>query len=153
LESKTDWREFEVFCYLLLRLLGIHRAYQFPSEKQAGKPDGFFMVNNLAVIYDASLMKEFEDQKQQQIENYCAQLRQGSVSITPDISELVEKHHQKQVWVITRGKTRRLKKIGDVEVKEVAIADLQRIYFDRLRVSNDPMTEERLQTRLQELGE
>lgn len=72
--EKRDFGEFEDSTYMALRLLGIHRAYKFPQDQQAGEADGFFKFLNLAVIYDCTLSNNFEDTKKQQIENYCNQL-------------------------------------------------------------------------------
>jgi len=44
--------------------------------KQKGRPDGFFVFGkHLAVIYDCTLEKDFEKEKNQQIDNYVNQLK------------------------------------------------------------------------------
>jgi acetoin utilization deacetylase AcuC-like enzyme len=62
--------EFEDAVFALLRLHGIHAVYQYPKEAQAGRADGFFILNNLAVMYDCTLRDSFEEYKKDQIENY-----------------------------------------------------------------------------------
>lgn len=148
----TDYGAFEDLAYLLLRLLGIHRAYQFSRRDQAGRPDGFFRFGNLAVIWDTTLQADFEESKRQQIQNYSNLLLQGTVEIGPAITEHVGTQ-QKQVWVITRRETRVLRTIGGVSsvvVKEVAVADLQRIYYRRLQA---PITEEDVEELLRNIGQ
>jgi hypothetical protein len=152
LEETQDYAEFEELVYVMLRLLGIHRAYRISQDEQAGKADGFFKVSNLAVIYDCTLRTEYEGHKKQQIENYCNQLLHGVVQIPPNISERVT-HHQKQVWIITRDKSRILQNVGDIGnviVKEIAISDIKKLYLDRLLIS---MTEDELENRLRSLGQ
>lgn len=112
LETTPDHARFEILVYILLRLLGIHRVFKFPQAEQAGKGDGFFKFGNLAVIYDCTLRSNFETYKRQQIDNYCNQLHQGLVELRPDVQEWV-KVRDKQVWIITRGKSRIVKKVGD----------------------------------------
>lgn len=144
--------KFEYLCYYLLRLIGIHRTYRFSREEQAGKPDGFFKFQNLAVIYDTTLQPSFEERKKQQIENYCKMLHSGMIEPESSIKEEVGSH-QKQVWIITRGKSRRLSihAVRDaVMVKEISIDDLIRMYFDRLEYA---WSEEELVNRLVKLGE
>ncbi|MFN0150836.1 MAG: hypothetical protein ACKVU1_09050 [bacterium] len=151
--TTTDFREFEDLCWKLLRVIGIHCAYRFPPEDQAGRADGFFKFGNLAVIYDATLSSNFEEGKRQQIQNYCNSLLTGTLEIAPMITENVASH-QKQVWVITRGRTRNLWTlggVGSVAVKEVAVGDLERIYVKRL--VSPLLTEEALQNLLRNLGQ
>lgn len=152
LEATTDPRSFEDLVHKLLRLLGIHRAYQLPPDDQAGKPDGFFRFMNLAVIYDSTLATDFEDRKKQQVANYADQLLHGHVDIPPNIIERVG-DYQKQVWIITRGRSHVLRNIGgagNVTVKEVGIADLKQLYLDRLLVA---LTEDELENRLRNMGQ
>lgn len=126
-----DWKNFEILTFYLVRLLGIHAAYNFEIKNQAGKADGFFKFQNLAIIYDCTLENDFDEKKKDQITNYCSQLQRGIIEICDTIEEF--HNHQKQVWIITRGKPRLIKKINDVVVKEILIDDLIGIYEYRLQ--------------------
>lgn len=129
LESPSSGREFEEYTYYLLRLLGVHELFRF--KKQAGEPDGFFEIGNLAVIYDTTLQEDFEVWKRTQIENYCAMLSKGRLELGGVKKDV---HlHTKQVWIITRGAaSRKLDKINQVVVKEVPVSRLIQVYLDRL---------------------
>ena len=133
LRSTRVWSEFEKYVFWLLKLLGIHDVHRF--EKQRGKPDGFFVFESLAVIYDCTLEKEFIKSKKQQILNYATQLKSGEIEIETlrrklrfDVSS-----RQKQVWIITRGNTRELERIDNVIVKEVSIDKLIELYVKRIK--------------------
>lgn len=120
--------EFENLTFWLLKLIGIHRLYRF--EKQAGRADGFFIFRNLVVIYDCTLNPRFEEEKRQQIENYCAQLRSGKLEYERDAFDI--SNFKKQVWLITRWRSRIIKRIDDITVKEVPVQKLIEIYKNRI---------------------
>lgn len=132
LRSTQDWEEFENYTFYLIRLLGIHTAYKFAKNRQAGKADGFFKFQNLAVIYDCTLDEKFEQKKKDQITNYCNQLKMGSLEIPEGIFEEFH-NYQKQVWIITRGKSRVIKKVDSIAVKEVSIDKIINLYENRLQ--------------------
>jgi hypothetical protein len=136
--TTEDWREFEDHAFWLLKLIGIHRLHRF--EKQRGKADGFFIFGNLAVIYDCTLEGGFEEAKAQQIENYCAQLKGGRLERGESVYEVGR--HQKQVWIITRGTPRIIKRIDDITVKEVPVQELIKIYKKRME---EDVSEEELE--------
>lgn len=125
----NDWNKFEEYVYYLLKLIGIHNLYLY--RKQRGTPDGFFKLGNLAVIYDATLEKNFEEVKKNQIKNYCSLLKSGKIefgSTTVDVSSC-----KKQVWIITRGLSPRvIKEEDEVVVKEIPIDSLIEIYKKRI---------------------
>ena len=123
-----DSKEFEDLTFWLLKLIGVHRLYKF--EKQAGRPDGFFIFRNLAVIYDCTLNPRFEEEKEQQIMNYCAQLRSGKLEYERDIFDIGD--FRKQVWIITRGNSRIIKRVDDIIIREVCVQNLIEIYKDRI---------------------
>jgi hypothetical protein len=140
LNSITDSGLFEDTVFVLLRLLGIHTAYQYPRSTQAGEADGFFMIESFAVMYDCTLRTDFEERKQTQIRNYKNQLSQetqltfkfrkadGGIG-----KKTVPLPGKKQVWLITRGRTRELEDFGGIKIKEIAITDLCRILERRIR--------------------
>jgi hypothetical protein len=132
LNQTGDWKKFELYTYYLIKLLGIHNAYRFDPDQQSGKADGFFKFGNLAVLYDCTLRSEFEEIKRTQIENYCKQLEVGSIEAAPRIIEEFH-HHQKQVWIITRGRSRLIETRNDIAVKEVKVDRLIDLYEFRLR--------------------
>lgn len=142
--STHDNYEFEQYTSYLLKLLGVSAFYAFDPKKQAGRPDGFFKVGNLAVIYDCTLKTDF--QKDQQIKNYCNTLEAGNIQID---EETVEKFplHERQVWIITRGVSRTIKREGAIVVKEIAIQKLFEIYEARLlSISTEQEIASRLKT-------
>jgi cold shock CspA family protein len=140
LSSITDPYVFEDGVFLLLRLLGIHTAYQYPRSEQAGEADGFFMIESFAVMYDCTLRKNFESYKKTQIENFRNRLSQSN-QLTfefrkPDGkvgSKTVPLPAKKQVWIITNGETRELEDFGGIKVKEIAVSELCQILERRLR--------------------
>ncbi|MCO6545268.1 MAG: hypothetical protein J6583_07050 [Gilliamella sp.] len=65
---------FEDSVFNLLKVIGLNKIFQFDRDNQAGKADGFFIIENLAVMYDCTLQKNFESFKEEQIENYINKL-------------------------------------------------------------------------------
>ncbi len=144
-----DPEEYEEFVFLILRIIGVHSLYQYDRRAQAGRADGFFTIGNLAVMYDCTLSGNFEDHKKDQIENYVNKLKQSQITFdlrsydgsqrkkTLDISG-----KSKQVWIITRGKTREISDYGNIKVKEVSIWNLVSIL--RMRLYTDTLEEDEL---------
>lgn len=130
-----DWGKFELYTYYLLKLLGIHNAYYFNPQQQSGQADGFFKFGNLAVIYDCTLRQHFEEVKRIQIENYCKQLESGYIEVVSTPTRIVEEFqsYQRQVWIITRGRTRLLERRNEIAVKEIHVNELLNLYEYRLR--------------------
>jgi hypothetical protein len=139
--------DFELHCFRLLRLIGIHDIHKNPIHRSAGKADGFFKFGNLSVIYDATLENNFEEIKDQQIENYINQLKKEK--ITFDKISYTIKGSQCQVWIITRGpRVRTLREEDHILVKEIPFTELVRIYGDRL--TNEIIGEGKLGDRLRD---
>jgi len=146
LNTTNDYKEFEKYVYNLLKLLGIHQIFRY--EKQRGQPDGFFKFGNLAVIYDATLEGTFVRTKETQINNYCSQLKAGSLTYMNRVIDISRCIHQ--VWIITRGTPRILKRVDDITVKEVTVSELIKVYSDRLEKDID---EVELETALRNICE
>ena len=109
----------------------------------------FFKFGNLAVIYDCTLdARDFEEKKREQIINYCNRLKQGSIELSSEATEEFHTHH-KQVWIITRGKSRRIKVVNDIVVKEVAVQDIMNVYQERLK---NMLSDESLEIKLRNIG-
>lgn len=145
LSKSNNWKEFEDYTFYLLKLIGINQVQKY--EDQKGHPDGFFIIKNLAVVYDCTLEKAFETSKEQQIKNYASLLQGGKIefgSLVKDVS-----HCTKQVWIITRGSARTLKHIDEVHVKEVPISNLLELYSIRLLQN---LSEDELENRLRNIG-
>lgn len=131
---------FEDSVFVLLRCLGIHNLYQFDRKNQAGKADGFFSIGNLAVMYDCTLRENFEEHKKEQIENYVNKLNNKSqltIDIKRDDGGVANKVLQisgktKQVWIISKYKTRELNDYDGIKVKEVSVQDLIKLLKTRL---------------------
>lgn len=133
--STNDWREFERHTHNLLKLLGIHQIIEY--EKQRGQPDGFFKIGNLAVIYDATLMGDFEKSKETQIANYAGQLKASSLKYKNRTINIA--NCNKQVWIITRGSSRILEKVDNITIKEVPINKIIEVYSERIEKTIDEM--------------
>lgn len=122
---------FELHCFHLLRLLGIHDILKFPQDDNRGKADGFFRFHTLSVIYDATIETNFQKKKGTQIENYINQLKKEKVSLN-SLSYTI-KDTQRQVWVITRGNSVEIITTEDhIKVKEIPFAKLIEVYNKRL---------------------
>ncbi len=141
--------EFENSVFLLLRSLGIHSLYQYDSKNQAGRGDGFFIIGNLAVMYDCTLREQFEDFKKDQIENYVNKIDQSQISFElkkPNGSTYTKTvkiaGKNRQVWIITKGKSREISDYGNVKVKEIGINDL--IWLFNIRIRSSVIEEEDL---------
>lgn len=140
----NDPSDFEDAVHLILRLLGIHGAYQFDRKKQAGKADGIFTIENLIVMYDCTLNTNFVEFKKDQIENYINKLNQKEQltvdilkfdgSSTPKMFKIENK--KRQVWIITRGKTREINDYDNIKVKEVSVFDLIELLTTRIKDSS-----------------
>lgn len=135
--------EFEKFAFLVLRLLGIHTLYQYDPKQQAGRADGFFICDRLAVMYDCTLKQDFELVKQDQIENYVNKMRQSSITIdvkTGDKTSLKQTHDiqskTKQVWILTKSVTRDLHETEGVVVREISVDDLVGLLQIKLNANN-----------------
>lgn len=144
IDEVNDSEHFEDAVHLVLRLLGIHSAYQFDRKKQAGKADGIFMIENLIVMYDCTLNSNFVEFKKDQIENYINKLNQKE-QLTVDIlkvdgsskSKMFKLENTKrQVWIITRGKTREINDYDNIKVKEVSVFDLIELLATRIKDSS-----------------
>ena len=140
IDGITDASEFEDAILLLLKVLGVHKIYQYNRADAAGKPDGFFILGNLAVIYDCTLRSDYMGHKHEQIDNYVNKLSNksqlsietrridgGSGSKTVQISGKT-----KQVWIITKDTSREIQEFDDIKVKEVSLVDLLEILKKRL---------------------
>lgn len=135
--------EFEKLTFLVLRLLGVHSLYQYDSKQQAGRADGFFICDRLAVMYDCTLRGNFEEIKKDQIENYVNKMRQSSITIdvkTGEKTSLPQKHDIqskiRQVWIITKGISRDLYETEGLVVREIAIDDLSSLLEIKLNANN-----------------
>lgn len=118
----TDPYIFEDYTNIILKML-VTEIYPIPQQNQAGMFDGLFKIKNLEVIYDCTLSSNYEDYKREQIHNYAAKLEQTSLTVNgKEIS--LSKNSDKQIWIITKGSTKKIKEINDIRVKEVDIHSL-----------------------------
>lgn len=146
----TDKDEFEDLVFLLLRTLGIHSLYQYDKKNQAGRADGFFIISNLAVMYDCTLRQAFEGYKSDQIENYVNKLEQSQLTFDLRSSNGATKTKKtvningktKQVWIITKGKTREILDYSKIKVKEISVNDL--IWLLQMKLNKDVIEEDDL---------
>lgn len=146
--STCDPFTFELYCFHLLRLLGIHNIHKIPQDDNRGKADGFFNFHSLSIIYDATLETNYQKKKETQIENYINQLKKEELTFGA-ISYGI-KENQKQVWIITRGsKVDLLKTKDSIKVKEIPFSKLIEVYHKRL---NEEINEDELWNILKDLN-
>jgi cold shock CspA family protein len=147
--NTTNSSEFEDLVFLLLRTLGIHSLYQYDKRNQAGRADGFFIIGNLAVMYDCTLISAFEEYKKDQIENYINKLEQAHLTFDIRASEGAKRKKtlridgkSKQVWIITTDQTREISDYGNIKVKEVSVNHL--IWLLQYKLNRDVIEEDDL---------
>lgn len=136
----SDPNEFEDAVFMLLKMLGISNVFQYGRTNQAGKADGFFHFQNLAVLYDCTLREDFFGFKEEQIDNYVGQLSKSPLTMhvrSSDGGKLQKKFPLDQknchVWIITAGKkTREISDTESIRVKEVTVQDLIKLAKRRL---------------------
>lgn len=141
-ENCQNPNDFEDAVFILLRCLGIHNLYQYDRKNQSGQADGFFIIGNLAVMYDCSLRDNFEEHKDAQIRNYVNSLNNDSqLTITikrADGGTSKKTQHisgkMRQVWIITRRNTRELGDYSGIKVKEVSVQDIVKVIATRLNL-------------------
>ncbi|MEO0263495.1 MAG: hypothetical protein ABIM62_07235, partial [candidate division WOR-3 bacterium] len=135
LKETTSDEEFEDKVYLLLKLLGITIIHKYPRKRQAGLPDGIFKINNLAVIYDATLFSDIRSKKEQQIENYINMLKSDRINIFKEPKKTWNiRNFFKEVWIITKeGPSREEEDVSGIKVKIVSIDSLINLYIKRLQ--------------------
>jgi len=127
----VKWEEFENYTHLLLKLLGLHNLYMFRAYNQRGRADGFFIFNNLVVLFDMTLECDFESKKEEQIENFCSQLNRGKIEFNNRSFNILN-HLNSMDNNAGPNNSRILKNIDTIIVKEVPIAKLFEIYRKRL---------------------
>ena len=127
----TDGFIFEDYTNIVLKML-VTEIYPIPQQNQAGMFDGLFKIKNLEVIYDCTLSSNYEDYKKEQIHNYATKLDQTSLTVNgKEIS--LSKNSDKQIWIITKGSTKKIKEINDIRVKEVDIHSLINVIEKKFR--------------------
>ena len=129
-------------------MLGVHNHYKFLPSDQQGRADGLFKIGYLAVIYDATLDEKFIKKKDQQIDNYCNQLKKGSLDYRGDT--ITFRDCQKRVWIITRGETQHLWNDDEIAVKEINVQAI--LDINNKRISQN-LNEDQLARELSDLGE
>jgi len=143
IENIKNPAEFEDLVFLILRVLGIHKLYQYSRHNAAGRADGIFVSGNLVVIYDCTLMKDFDTPKGDQLNNYIDQISKDSFTInknnrnTGEIEHIIKMPQNRQVWVITNDlitqrQSRVLRKVDGIWIKEVSIQSLIKLFAKRL---------------------
>jgi hypothetical protein len=116
--------------------------------------DGFFVFENLAVIYDCTLKTDLKV-KEEQINNYCRRLdKENKLYCESKDKPFNIEYKKKQVWIITRNKTQKIKDYPrnngeSILVKEISINDLIEIYIKRIK---ENLFEDKLERILEDLG-
>lgn len=137
----NDYNDFEDATYLLIKLLGIHNIYQFERNNQAGKADGLFVLDNLVVMYDCTLQNNFQEFKKEQIGNYINRLKQTtqiSMDVVKPDGGIVQKtlnitNKTRQVWVITKRKSREIEDYDGIKIKEISVSDIVNILKNKIK--------------------
>lgn len=158
LEGITASTDFEDFTFFILKSLGISEVYAIPRDNAAGRCDGIFKISNISnntpkleVIYDCTLYPHWEHKKSEQINNYKVQICKNNISIDyifqdnhtskpVKTSILLNNNSEKQIWIITKNKTRIIEsKQAEVSgeetsilVKEINIVDLINVLESKL---------------------
>jgi len=154
IKTKND-SEFEDLVFQLLKLIGINNICKIDRKEQAGRGDGFFVFGDLAVIYDCTLLSDFMEKKKHQINNYCRQLENEQELLCESKGRPFNiKNKRKQVWIIARNKTQKIKDYPcqngkSILVKEISIYDLIEIYIKRIK---ENFFEDELEKILENLG-
>ena len=142
LKLTNDWFKFEEYTYYLIRCLGLHTTHRFGPQKQKGTADGFFKINNCAVLYECTLEPYFETSKETQIEDYCDQLKKGIIEYNN--KKIRIGHCNKSVWIITRDRMPRLiRQIDGINVREVPVEKIIELYRKRIAKNLDETSFER----------
>jgi hypothetical protein len=134
MEHTEEWIVFELYCHYLFKLIGINTMHPFPIIQNKGKADGEFILNDLYVLYDATLNAGFMESKEEQIEKYITKMRHKR-TVTIGKQQYPLQGIQKQIWIITRGnEVIHIKpRINtSIIVKEVPFHKLEAIYYKRL---------------------
>lgn len=149
----NNTNEFEDSVFLILRLIGINALYQYDKKNQAGKADGFFIIANLAVMYDCTLRSSFQEHKKDQIENYVNKMEGSQLSFDLRLSEGKSRQKNlkidgksKQVWIITKNSSREITDYGNIKVKEVSVHNL--VLLLKFKLGSDTIEEYDLANRL-----
>lgn len=134
--TTNDWRLFELYCHYLLKLLGINHLHSFVRGRNKGKGDGLFILQDLHVIYDATLRDDFMKTKEDQILNFAHKLK-NSRTVSIGDRQFPLKDIKKQIWIITRGDESReiptsSTNKSTIIVKEIPFKKLVMLYYTRL---------------------
>jgi len=126
---EADYDKFESYVYYLLKAIGINDIVRF-AKPQAGQADGLFEFGSLAVLYDATLSTNFVENKESQIDNYCAQL-EGPITYGNLTFNVHHKPHR-MVWVVTKNQgTLFSADRGAIAVREMPVRRLIEIFKRR----------------------
>ncbi len=118
IQKTNDWWLFEKYCHYLLKLIDVNNIEPVPLHKSnRGKPDGYFITNDLFVWYDATCQNEFMKVKKDQLADYIAKVEElltFTIAGKPfDLTGM-----KKQIWIITQ----RNQKYGTLYTSDLLIA-------------------------------
>jgi len=134
MEKTTSAKEFEEYCFYLLKLIGIHNIHKIID--QAGRSDGFIVHGQLFAFYDATLNSDFVTYKEDQLDNFAGQLTKESIQFDGDRYTI--RGNNRQVWVITRGaRVREIRRVDGIKILEIPFYYFVRLYNQRLLLNLD----------------
>ncbi len=110
-----------------------------PRKEQAGKSDGFFKINRLNVLYDATLQGNFETFKATQIDNFVSQMKKRYIDFGKERFSL-DVESEKQVWIVTKNHDQHIRTEDGIKIRAVSVSYLYNL-LERFN-SNFPSNEE-----------
>jgi hypothetical protein len=126
----NDPAEFERYCFLLLRLLGVHDIHR-PSNHAGTDAHGFFKFSTLSVVYTSTLVPAVLQENKMITDHYLNLLKKERIQFETTAYTL--KDSQKQVWIVCRSASERLLRTEDgIKLKIVSVEHLMSLYQQRL---------------------
>ena len=138
----NDPAEFERYCFLLFRVLGVHDIHR-PANHAGADAHGFFKFSTLSVIYTTTLVPAVVQENRLITEHYLNLLKKEKIQFNTTSYTL--KDSQKQVWVLCRDSSEQVLRTEDgIKLKRVSVEQLISLYNERLEresVNSDSLWE------------
>jgi hypothetical protein len=127
----ADPAEFERYCFLLLRLLGIHDIHR-PANHAGPDAYGFFKFSTLSVVYSTTLVPGIVQENRMVTDHYLNLLKKEKIQFNTTSYTL--KDSQKQVWILCRSASEQLLRTEDgIKLKLVSVEQLISLYQKRMQ--------------------
>ena len=126
----NDPSEFERYCFLLLRLLGVHDIHR-PANHAGTDAYGFFKFSTLSIVYTTTLVPAVVQENKMITEHYINLLKKEKIQFSTTSYTL--KDSQKQVWIVCRDSSEQVLRTEDgIKLKRVSVEQLISLYNERL---------------------